>query len=46
MAKTKVGDELPPGWMSEEATRAEGQTATGKLVNESAVLGEEKGEDA
>ena len=36
MAKTKVGDELPPEWMSEEATRAEGQTATGKVVNESA----------
>ena len=30
MAKTKVGDELPPEWMGEEATRAEGQTATGK----------------
>ena len=42
MAKTKVGDELPPGWMSEEATRAEGQTATGKLVNESAVLKKRK----
>ena len=38
MDKTKIGDELPPEWMSEEATRAESQTATGKLVNESAVL--------
>ena len=42
MAKTKVGDELPPEWMSEEATRAEGQTATGKVVNESAVLKKRK----
>ena len=38
MDKPKIGDELPPEWMSEEATRAESQTATGKLVNESAVL--------
>ena len=38
MDKTKIGDSLPPEWMSEEATRAESQTATGKLVNESAVL--------
>ena len=38
MDKTKIGDALPPEWMSEEATRAESQTATGKLVNESAVL--------
>ncbi len=38
MAKTKAGDELPPEWMSEEATRAEGQAATGKLVNENAIL--------
>ena len=37
MAKTKIEDELPPEWMSEEETRAEGQVATGKLVNESAV---------
>ena len=42
MDKTKTGDELPPEWMSEEATRAEGQTATGKLVNESAVLKKRK----
>ena len=37
MAKTNIGDALPPEWMSEEATRAEGQVATGKLVNESAI---------
>ena len=44
MAKTAVGDAVPPEWMSEEATRAEGQAATGKLVNESAsaVLKERK----
>ena len=42
MVETKVGDELPPEWMSEETTRAEGQTATGKLVNESAVLKKSK----
>ena len=42
MDKTKTGDELPPEWMSEEANRAEGQTATGKLVNESAVLKKRK----
>ena len=42
MDKTKTGDELPPEWMSEEANRSEGQTATGKLVNESAVLKKRK----
>ena len=42
MAKTKAGDELPPEWMSEEETRAEDQVATGKLVNESAVLKKRK----
>ena len=42
MAKTAVGDEVPPEWMSEEATRAKGQAATGKMVNESAVLKERK----
>ena len=42
MAKTTVGDEVPPEWMSEEATRAESQAATGKMVNESAVLKESK----
>ena len=42
MAKTKGDDELPPEWMSEEATRADGQTATGKLVNESAILKKRK----
>ena len=42
MDKTKTGDELPPEWMSEEANRAEGQTATGKLVNESAGLKKRK----
>ena len=42
MAETKVGDELPPEWMSEEETRAEGQASTGKLVNESAVPKERK----
>jgi len=34
MAETQDRDELPPEWMSEEETRAEGQAATGKLVNE------------
>ena len=38
MAKTKYGDEVPPEWMSEEATRAANQAATGKLVNERAVV--------
>ena len=38
MPKTKIGDALPPEWMSEEETRAKGQAATGKLVNENAVL--------
>ena len=42
MAKPTAGDEVPPEWMSEEATRAEGQAATGKMVNESAVLKERK----
>ena len=42
MASTKAGDELPPEWMSEETTRAEGQAATGKMVNESAVLKKRK----
>ena len=42
MAKTNVGDALPPEWMSEEETRAEGQAATGRLVNESALLKERK----
>lgn len=37
MAETRPRDELPPEWMSEEETRAEGQAATGKLVNEVAV---------
>ena len=37
MAETQGRDELPPEWMSEEETRAEGQAATGKLVNEGAV---------
>ena len=37
MAETQARDELPPEWMSEEETRAEGQAATGKLVNEGAV---------
>ena len=44
MAKTAVGDEVPPEWMSEEATRAKGQAATGKMVNESVVLKERKAE--
>ena len=34
MAETQARDELPPEWMSEEETRAEGQASTGKLVNE------------
>ena len=38
MAKTNDGDEVPPEWMSEEATRAARQTAAGKLVNERAVV--------
>ena len=38
MAKTKYEDEVPPEWMSEEATRAATQAATGKLVNERVVL--------
>ena len=42
MAKINIGDELPPEWMGEEATRAEGQTATGKLVNEDAALKKRK----
>ena len=42
MVKAKFGDQLPPEWMSEEETRAEGQAGTGKLVNESAVLKEKK----
>ena len=42
MAKTKGDDELPPEWMREETTRAEGQTATGRLVNESAVMKKRK----
>ena len=37
MAETKIVDDLPPEWMSEEETRAEGQASTGRLVNESAV---------
>ena len=37
MTETQARDELPPEWMSEEETRAEGQAATGKLVNEGAV---------
>ena len=38
MAKTKYEDEVPPEWMSEEATRAAGQASTGKLVNERVVV--------
>ena len=38
MAKTKYEDEVPPEWMSEEATRAASQAATGKLVNERVVV--------
>ena len=37
MVETQARDELPPEWMSEEETRAEHQSATGKLVNEDAV---------
>ena len=35
--KAKVQDELPPEWMSEEASRAKGQGEAGKLVNETAA---------
>ena len=35
--KAKVQDELPPEWMSEEASRAQGQGEAGKLVNETAA---------
>ena len=37
MTETHSRDELPPEWMSEEETRAEGQAAIGKLVNEDAI---------
>ena len=42
MAETQARDELPPEWMSEEETRAEGQAATGKLVNEDAAPQDKK----
>ena len=39
MAKTKYGDEVPPEWMSEEATKAASQAATGVLIEDLAGQG-------
>ena len=38
MAKTKYGDEVPPEWMSEEATKAASQAATGVLIEDLARI--------